>query len=127
VLSLDTLGKMDNGQATKIIFVRDPQADRTVGWAPWRDRGRRYRDGKDATSSTWSANRKTCWQDPNPDELRVEVEHIESQLKKDLEDTAVTTKDIKKAKMEKVDISSRNSPEIREFHPSFFRGLLFLG
>jgi hypothetical protein len=42
---------------------------------------------------------------PNPDELKAEVLDIETQLKKDLEDTAVTTKDLKKTKIEKVDTS----------------------
>jgi hypothetical protein len=109
VLSLDTLGKMANGQATKIIFPFEISKliEQSAKYLGATEAGV-AEIGKDTDIEHLVGKPEdVLGRIPNPDELRAEVEHIESQLKKDLEDTAVTTKDIKKSKMEKVDISSR--------------------
>ena len=98
VLSLDTLAKMANGQATKIIFPFEiskviEQSARYLG----------------ATEETVSELGKPTDVDtlvgkpddvlgkiPNPDELRATVATIESQLKKDLEETTIQAKELKK-------------------------------
>jgi regulator of protease activity HflC (stomatin/prohibitin superfamily) len=110
VLSLDTLGKMANGQATKIIFPFEiskliEQSARYLGATE----AGVAEIGKDTDIEHLVGKPEdVLGKIPNPDELKAEVLNIESQLKKDLEDTAVTTKDIKKSKIEKVDISSRD-------------------
>ncbi|HEY3274866.1 MAG TPA: SPFH domain-containing protein [Methanocella sp.] len=107
VLSLDTLAKMANGQATKIIFPFEiskliEQSAKYLGSAEenvpefGKDMDIEHLVGKPED---------VLGKIPNPDELKAEVMNIETQLKKDLEDTAVTTKDIKKSKIEKVDTS----------------------
>jgi len=98
VLSLDTLAKMANGQATKIIFPFEiskviEQSARYLG----------------ATEETVGELGKPTDVDtlvgkpddvlgkiPNPDELRATVATIESQLKKDLEETTIQAKELKK-------------------------------
>ncbi|HMK45016.1 MAG TPA: SPFH domain-containing protein [Methanocella sp.] len=120
VLSLDTLAKMSNGQATKIIFPFEiskviEQSAKYLG----------------ATEENVSELGKPTDVDalvgrpddvlgkiPNPDELRSEVENIETQLKKDLEDTAGQTKDMKK-KLEKTDAQSegKKKPDKPDMSP----------
>ncbi|WP_128567279.1 SPFH domain-containing protein [Methanocella paludicola] len=103
VLSLDTLSKMSNGQATKIIFPFEisklvEQSAKYLGASEEKvpevgaemDVERLVGKPEDVLGKI-----------PNPDELRAEVASIESQLKKDLEDTAKTTKDLKKLGAEK--------------------------
>jgi regulator of protease activity HflC (stomatin/prohibitin superfamily) len=98
VLSLDTLTKMASGQATKIIFPFEisklvEQSAKYLGASEEKvpevgvstDVERIVGKPEDVLGKI-----------PNPDELRAEVAYIESQLKKDLEDTAKTTKDLKK-------------------------------
>ncbi len=97
VLSLDTLAKMANGQATKIIFPFEiskviEQSAKYLGATE---------ENVPEVGKETDVERLVGKPDevlgkiPNPDELRSEVEDIESQLKKDLEETAVTTKDLK--------------------------------
>jgi regulator of protease activity HflC (stomatin/prohibitin superfamily) len=107
VLSLDTLTKMASGQATKIIFPFEiskliEQSAKYLGSAEENvpEIGREM-DIERLVGKPEDVLGKI----PNPDELKAEVADIESQLKKDLEDTAVTTKDLKKTKIEKVDTS----------------------
>lgn len=107
VLSLDTLGKMANGQATKIIFPFEiskviEQSAKYLGateeMVP--------EIGKETDIEKLVGKPdEVLGKIPNPDELRSEVESIETQLKRELEETAVTSKEIKKTKMEKVDTS----------------------
>ncbi|HUL62662.1 MAG TPA: SPFH domain-containing protein [Methanocella sp.] len=109
VLSLDTLTKMANGQATKIIFPFE--ISKLI------EQSAKYLGATEQTVPELGKETEVerlvgkpedvLGKIPNPDELRAEVEDIESQLKKDLEDTAVTTKDLKKTKIDKVDTSSR--------------------
>jgi len=107
VLSLDTLAKMANGQATKIIFPFEiskliEQSAKYLGAAE----GEVGEVGRDTDIEHLVGKPEdVLGKIPNPDELKAEVMNIETQLKKDLEDTAVTTKDIKKSKIEKVDTS----------------------
>ncbi len=98
VLSLDTLAKMANGQATKIIFPFEiskliEQSARYLGAAE-----EHVPEVGAATDIERIVGKPedVLGKIPNPDELRAQVEDIESQLKKDLEDTAKTTKDVKK-------------------------------
>ncbi len=108
VLSLDTLAKMANGQATKIIFPFEiskliEQSAKYLGASEENV----AELGKDMDIERLVGKPEdVLGRIPNPDELKAEVMNIETQLKKDLEDTAVTTKDLKKTKIEKVDISS---------------------
>ncbi len=98
VLSLETLTKMASGQATKIIFPFE--ISKLV------EQSARYLGASEETvpevGAAVDVERIVCKPDdvlgkiPNPDEIRAEVAVIESQLKKDLEDTAKTTKDLKK-------------------------------
>ncbi len=107
VLSLDTLAKMANGQATKIIFPFEiskliEQSAKYLGASEENV----AELGKDMDIERLVGKPEdVLGKIPNPDELKAEVMNIESQLKKDLEDTAVTTKDLKKTKIEKVDTS----------------------
>ncbi len=107
VLSLDTLGKMANGQATKIIFPFEiskviEQSAKYLGATEENV----PEIGKETDIEKLVGRPDdVLGKIPNPDELRSEVESIESQLKKDLEETAVTSKDLKKSKIEKVDTS----------------------
>jgi regulator of protease activity HflC (stomatin/prohibitin superfamily) len=107
VLSLDTLAKMANGQATKIIFPFEiskliEQSAKYLGAAE----GEVGEVGRDTDIEHLVGKPEdVLGKIPNPDELKAEVMSIETQLKKDLEDTAVTAKDIKKSKIEKVDTS----------------------
>ncbi len=112
VLSLDTLAKMANGQATKIIFPFEiskviEQSARYLG----------------ATEETVGELGKPTDVDtlvgkpddvlgkiPNPDELRATVATIESQLKKDLEETTIQAKELKK-KIAGPDLSIDKSQE----------------
>jgi regulator of protease activity HflC (stomatin/prohibitin superfamily) len=107
VLSLDTLGKMANGQATKIIFPFEiskviEQSAKYLGATE---------EAVGEIGKETDIERLVGKPDdvlgkiPNPDELRSEVETIEAQLKKDLEDTAKTTKEVKKMKFDKKDAS----------------------
>jgi regulator of protease activity HflC (stomatin/prohibitin superfamily) len=107
VLSLDTLAKVANGQATKIIFPFEiskliEQSAKYLGATE---------EGVPEIGKEMDIERlvgkpeDVLGRIPNPDELKAEVQDIESQLKRDLEDTAVTTKDLKKTKIEKVDTS----------------------
>ncbi len=98
VLSLDTLAKMANGQATKIIFPFEiskliEQSAKYLGSAE-----EHVPEVGVATDIERIVGKPedVLGKIPNPDELRAQVEDIESQLKKDLEDTAKTTKDVKK-------------------------------
>ncbi len=107
VLSLDTLSKMANGQATKIIFPFEiskliEQSAKYLGAAE-----ENVAEVGKATDIEGMVGRPedVLGKIPNPDELKAEVMNIESQLKKDLEDTTVTTKDLKKTKIDKVDTS----------------------
>jgi regulator of protease activity HflC (stomatin/prohibitin superfamily) len=103
VLSLDTLSKMANGQATKIIFPFE--ISKLV------EQSAKYLGASEETVPEVGAStdierivgkpEEVLGKIPNPDELRAQVEDIESQLKKDLEDTAKTTKDLKKLGPEK--------------------------
>jgi len=98
VLSLETLTKMASGQATKIICPFE--ISKLV------EQSARYLGASEETvpevGAAVDVERIVCKPDdvlgkiPNPDEIRAEVAVIESQLKKDLEDTAKTTKDLKK-------------------------------
>ena len=98
VLSLDTLAKMSNGQATKIIFPFE--ISKVI------EQSAKYLGATEETVSEFGkptdVNSLVGQPDdvlgkiPNPDELRAEVATIEDQLKKDLEDTATTAKDLKK-------------------------------
>jgi regulator of protease activity HflC (stomatin/prohibitin superfamily) len=105
VLSLDTLAKMSNGQATKIIFPFEiskviEQSARYLG-ATEETVGEL---GKPTDVNELVGNPDdVLGKIPNHDELRSEVEHIENQLKKDLEDTATQAKEYKK-KIEKHDV-----------------------
>jgi regulator of protease activity HflC (stomatin/prohibitin superfamily) len=107
VLSLDTLAKMANGQATKIIFPFEiskliEQSAKYLGAAEEKV----VEIGNDMDIERLVGKPEdVLGKIPNPDELKAEVMNIETQLKKDLEDTAVTTKDLKKTKIEKVDTS----------------------
>jgi regulator of protease activity HflC (stomatin/prohibitin superfamily) len=98
VLSLDTLAKMANGQATKIIFPFEiskliEQSARYLGATE--ENVPEF--GKDMdVERIVGKPEDVLGKIPNPDELRAQVEDIESQLKKDLEDTAKTTKEVKK-------------------------------
>ncbi len=98
VLSLDTLAKMANGQATKIIFPFEiskliEQSAKYLGASE-----ENVAEVGTATDVERIVGKPedVLGKIPNPDELRAEVESIEAQLKQDLEDTAKTTKDIKK-------------------------------
>lgn len=98
VLSLDTLAKMASGQATKIIFPFEiskliEQSARYLGAAE-----EKVPEVGAATDVERIVGKPedVLGKIPNPDELRAEVMDIEKQLKKDLEDTAKTTKDLKK-------------------------------
>jgi regulator of protease activity HflC (stomatin/prohibitin superfamily) len=108
VLSLDTLAKMANGQATKIIFPFEISKliEQSAKYLGASEEGV-TEFGKDTNIEQLVGKPEdVLGKIPNPDELKAEVMSIESQLKKDLEDTSVTTKDIKKTKIDKVDISS---------------------
>jgi regulator of protease activity HflC (stomatin/prohibitin superfamily) len=108
VLSLDTLTKMANGQATKIIFPFEISKliEQSAKYLGASEEGV-TEFGKDTNIEQLVGKPEdVLGKIPNPDELKAEVMSIESQLKKDLEDTTVTTKDIKKTKIDKVDISS---------------------
>jgi regulator of protease activity HflC (stomatin/prohibitin superfamily) len=105
VLSLDTLGKMANGQATKIIFPFEiskviEQSAKYLGATEecvpeiGKETDIEHLVGKPED---------VLGRIPNPDELKAEVQDIESQLKKDLEDTSKTTKDLKRSKIDKID------------------------
>jgi regulator of protease activity HflC (stomatin/prohibitin superfamily) len=103
VLSLDTLAKMSNGQATKIIFPFEiskliEQSAKYLGASE-----EKVPEVGVSTDVERLVGRPedVLGKIPNPDELRAEVASIESQLKKDLEDTAKTTKDLKKLGAEK--------------------------
>jgi regulator of protease activity HflC (stomatin/prohibitin superfamily) len=105
VLSLDTLSKMANGQATKIIFPFEiskliEQSAKYLGAAE-----ENVAEIGKATDIEKMVGKPedVLGKIPNPDELKAEVENIETQLKKDLEDTSKTTKDLKKTKAEKLD------------------------
>lgn len=98
VLSLDTLAKMASGQATKIIFPFEiskliEQSAKYLGASE-----EKVPEVGAATDVERIVGKPedVLGKIPNPDELRAEVQYIESQLKKDLEDTAKTTKDLKK-------------------------------
>jgi len=103
VLSLDTLSKMSNGQATKIIFPFEvskliEQSAKYLGAAE----GKVPEVGESTDVERLVGKPEdVLGKIPNPDELRAEVADIESQLKRDLEDTAKTTKDLKKLGAEK--------------------------
>jgi regulator of protease activity HflC (stomatin/prohibitin superfamily) len=108
VLSLDTLAKMANGQATKIIFPFEISKliEQSAKYLGASEEGV-TEFGKDTNIEQLVGKPEdVLGKIPNPDELKAEVMNIESQLKKDLEDTAVTTKDLRKTKIDKVDISS---------------------
>ena len=98
VLSLDTLAKMANGQATKIIFPFEiskviEQSARYLG-ATEEAVGEL---GKPTDVDTLVGKPDdVLGKIPNPDELRATVETIESQLKKDLEETTTQAKEYKK-------------------------------
>ncbi|HTY90659.1 MAG TPA: SPFH domain-containing protein [Methanocella sp.] len=98
VLSLDTLSKMSNGQATKIIFPFEiskliEQSAKYLGASE-----EKVPEVGESTNVEKIVGKPedVLGKIPNPDELRAEVADIESQLKKELEDTAKTTKDLKK-------------------------------
>ncbi|AFC99958.1 SPFH domain, Band 7 family protein [Methanocella conradii HZ254] len=98
VLSLDTLAKMSSGQATKIIFPFEiskliEQSAKYLGASE-----EKVPEVGAATDVERIVGKPedVLGKIPNPDELRAEVADIEKQLKKDLEDTAKTTKDLKK-------------------------------
>src|SRR5271157_122788 len=98
VLSLDTLAKMANGQATKIIFPFEiskliEQSARYLGASE-----EKVPEVGSMTDIEHIVGKPedVLGKIPNPDELRAEVQSIESQLRQDLEDTAKTTKDVKK-------------------------------
>ncbi len=98
VLSLDTLTKMASGQATKIIFPFEiskliEQSAKYLGASE-----EKVPEVGAATDIERIVGKPedVLGKIPNPDELRAEVASIESQLKRDLEDTAKTTKDLKK-------------------------------
>lgn len=98
VLSLDTLGKMSNGQATKIIFPFEiskviEQSAKYLGATE--EKVQEVGESTDVERLVGKPD-DVLGRIPNPDELRSEVEIIESQLKKDMEDTTKTTKDVKK-------------------------------
>jgi regulator of protease activity HflC (stomatin/prohibitin superfamily) len=108
VLSLDTLAKMANGQATKIIFPFEISKliEQSAKYLGASEEGV-SEFGKDTDIEHLVGKPEdVLGKIPNPDELKAEVMNIETQLRKDLEDTAVTTKDLHKTKIEKVDISS---------------------
>jgi len=98
VLSLDTLAKMSAGQATKIIFPFEiskliEQSAKYLGASE-----EKVPEVGESTDVERIVGRPedVLGKIPNPDELRAEVADIEKQLRKDLEDTARTAKDIKK-------------------------------
>ena len=103
VLSLDTLSKMSNGQATKIIFPFEiskliEQSAKYLGASE---------EHVPEVGATMDVEKMVGKPEdvlgkiPNPDELRAQVEDIESQLQKDLEDTSKNIKDLKgKEKLE---------------------------
>jgi regulator of protease activity HflC (stomatin/prohibitin superfamily) len=98
VLSLDTLTKMANGQATKIIFPFEisklvEQSAKYLGATE--ETVPEFGKEMDVVSIVGKPE-DVLGKIPNPDELRAQVEDIETQLKKDLEDTAKTTKEVKK-------------------------------
>jgi regulator of protease activity HflC (stomatin/prohibitin superfamily) len=98
VLSLDTLAKMANGQATKIIFPFEiskliEQSAKYLGAAE-----ENVAEVGKSTDIEHIVGRPedVLGKIPNPDELRAEVQNIETQLQRDLEDTSKVTKDLKK-------------------------------
>ncbi len=98
VLSLDTLTKMASGQATKIIFPFEisklvEQSAKYLGASE--ERVPEVGEPTDVERMVGKPE-DVLGKIPNPDELRAEVADIEKQLKKDLEDTAKSTKDLKK-------------------------------
>ncbi|WP_230739637.1 SPFH domain-containing protein [Methanooceanicella nereidis] len=98
VLSLDTLAKMSNGQATKIIFPFE--ISKLV------EQSAKYLGASEEFVSEIGKETDieklvgkpddVLGRIPNPDELRSEVQSIESQLKKDLIETTKTAKDVRK-------------------------------
>jgi hypothetical protein len=101
--AMDTLSKMANGQATKIIF---PFEISKVIEQSAKYLGASEENVPEVGASTdieriVGKPEDVLGKIPNPDELRAQVEDIESQLKRDLEDTAKTAKDIKKMGAEK--------------------------
>jgi regulator of protease activity HflC (stomatin/prohibitin superfamily) len=106
VLSLDTLSKMANGQATKIIFPFEiskliEQSAKYLGASE-----EKVPEIGEATDIERLVGKPedVLGKIPNPDELRAQVEDIESQLKKDLEDTSKSMKDLKKMGKDKIDL-----------------------
>lgn len=97
-LSLDALTKMSNGQATKIIFPFEvskliEQSAKYLGITE--EKVPEIGAEVDLEKMVGKAE-DVLGKIPNPDELRSEVQSIESQLKKELEDTAISAKDLKK-------------------------------
>jgi regulator of protease activity HflC (stomatin/prohibitin superfamily) len=107
VLSLDTLAKMANGQATKIIFPFEISKliEQSAKYLGATEEGVNEFGKEMDIEHLVGKPEDVLGKIPNPDELKAEVLDIETQLKKDLEDTAVTTKDLKKTKIDKVDTS----------------------
>ncbi len=102
VLSLDTLAKMAQGQATKIIFPFEiskliEQSAKYLGASE---------ENVAEIGNTMDIERlvgkpeDVLGKIPNPDELRAQVENIESELQKDLDDTSKKLKDLKSKKID---------------------------
>ncbi len=102
VLSLDTLAKMANGQATKIIFPFEiskliEQSAKYLGASE--ENVTELGKATDIESLVGKPE-DVLGKIPNPDELRAQVENIEFELQKDLDDTSKKLKDIKSKKLD---------------------------
>jgi len=97
VLSMDTLSNMANGQATKIIFPFEISklVEQTSKYLGATEENLAELGKETDVERLVGKPDDVLGKIPNPDELRSEVEDIESQLKKDLADTALQTKDLK--------------------------------
>ena len=102
VLSLDTLAKMANGQATKIIFPFEiskliEQSAKYLGASE--EQVAEIGKATDIESLVGKPE-EVLGKIPNPDELRAQVENIEFELQKDLDDTSKKLKDLKSKKID---------------------------
>lgn len=102
VLSLDTLAKMANGQATKIIFPFEvskliEQSAKYLGASE--EQVAEIGKATDIESLVGKPE-DVLGKIPNPDELRAQVENIEFELQKDLDDTSKKLKDLKSKKID---------------------------
>jgi regulator of protease activity HflC (stomatin/prohibitin superfamily) len=105
VLSLDTLSKMANGQATKIIFPFEISKliEQSAKYLGATEENVKEVGNITELDTLVGKPEDVLGKIPNPDELRSEVQTIESQLRKDLEDTKSALEIKKISKLEKTD------------------------